>query len=281
MILQHIALVSLTKKITDTRLAAVGAALQKQAVRDLGPIWGIKATVDVFPHLKNVPVGYWPIIIKEKIDDPEAAGYHTDKHGQPFALVAYADDWSITLSHEMLEMLVDPFGNRLIASDSIKAGQGRAQYLVEVCDPSEDDGFGYTVNGERVSDFYTPDYFDPIATASGRYSYTGFVKKPKQVLKNGYLSWFLPEKKEWWQASYFGRKLKFENISVEMEKVNGATIRSKMDRLSIVHRLQIKSSAQSGKLQTQKIRRAENDSSTNAVHWIQEIERASKKKKLV
>ena len=279
MIIHHIALVSLTKKITDARLSTVGAALQKQAVRDLGPIWGIKATVDVFPHIKNVPVGYWPIVVRDKIDDPTAAGYHTDKHGQPFALVAYADDWTIAASHEMLEMLVDPFGNRLVASDSIKSGQGRAQYLVEVCDPSEDDGFGYTVNGERVSDFYTPEYFDPVTTSAGRYSYTGFIKKAKQVLKNGYLSWMLPDSEEWWQASYFGRKLKFENITSDMEKVKGATIRSKMDRLSIIHRMQIKTTAASHNANAQKVKQATIDSTSIATHWIQEIERSSKKKK--
>lgn len=278
MIIQHIALVSTSKKISLDRLASVGAALQKQATRDLGPVWGIKATVDAFPHIKNIPIGYWPIIIKDKIDDAEAAGYHTDKHGQPFSLVAFAEDWSITCSHEMLEMLVDPFGNRLFASDSIKQGQGRAQYLVEVCDPSEDDGFGYTINGERVSDFYTPDYFDPVPTSSARYSYTGFIKKPKQVLKNGYLSWHLPETKEWWQASFFGKKLKYQNITGDMEKVRGATIRSKMDRLSIMNRMQIRTSAKANLVNSKKTKRAIVDSSINAVHWIEEMERASKRK---
>jgi len=278
MILQHIALVSTSKKITADRLSTVGAALQKQATRDLGPIWGVKATVDVFQTIKSIPVGYWPIIIKDKIDDPEAAGYHTDKHGQPFSLVSYSEDWSITCSHEMLEMLVDPFGNRLFTSDSIKPGQGRAQYLVEVCDPSEDDKFGYTINGERVSDFYTPEYFDPVATKSGRYSYTGFITKPKQILKNGYLSWHLPEKKEWWQASMFGKKLTFENITPDMEKVRGATIRSKMDRLSIMRRMKIQTSAKEISANAKKVKQALIDSSANAMHWEEEIERAGRKK---
>lgn len=279
MILQHIALVSQTKKISHDRLAVVGAALQKQAIRDLGPIWGIKATVDVFPNLKHVPVGYWPIIIKDQIDDPQAAGYHTDKNGQPFALVAYADDWSVTCSHEMLEMLVDPFGNRLFASDSIKPGQGRAQFLVEVCDPSEDDRFGYTVNGEKVSDFYTPDYFDPVTTSSARYSYTGFVKKPKEVLKGGYLTWHLPAVDQWWQASFFGAKLEIENVTSEMSKVQGASIRSKVDRLSVKNRLSLKPTAQSSKLMFKKIEQASDDSANNATHWAAEIDRALNKNK--
>lgn len=279
MILQHVALVSLSKKISAQRLASVGAALQKQATRDLGPIWGVKATVDAFPHINSVPVGYWPIIIKDKIDDPTAAGYHTDKHGQPFALVAYSEDWPITCSHEMLEMLVDPFGNRLFTSDSIMQGQGRAQYLVEVCDPSEDDEFAYSINGERVSDFYTPDYFDPVAAGNVRYSYTGFIKKPKEVLKNGYLSWYLPEKKEWWQASKFSKSIKYENISGDMSRINGATIRAKVDRLSLMKRQQIRVSEESRLQSKAKVKQAARDAQFNAKHWMEEINRAAGKKK--
>lgn len=279
MILHHIALVSLSKKIKPERLASVGAALQKQAIRDLGPIWGIKATIDVFPHINSVPVGYWPIIIKDKIDDEEAAGYHTDKHGQPFSLVAYSEDWSITVSHEMLEMLVDPFGNRLFTSDSIIKGQGRAQYLVEVCDPSEDDRFGYSINGERVSDFYTPEYFDPVKTNGTRYSYTGFIKEPKQILKGGYLSWYLPAKDEWWQASYFGKKVKFENITADTKRIKGSTIRSKMDRLSIIKRREIHVSEESREKSAKMRIQAAADSSSKAKHWMEEVERVSRKKK--
>ena len=39
------------------------------------------------------------------------------------------DVWSLTASHECLEMLADPFGNRLIAGDSPKPDQGRVQIL--------------------------------------------------------------------------------------------------------------------------------------------------------
>src|SRR5712671_1732790 len=141
MITQNIALVSKTRKIKIGELQQAAAALQKQAIRDLSPIWNIKATVDAFTSLKDVPSGYWPIIIKENIGDPSAAGYHSDKYRQPFSLVKWEDGWQLTCSHEMCEMLVDPFGNRMVSSGSIKQGQGRVNYLVEVCDPSEDDSF--------------------------------------------------------------------------------------------------------------------------------------------
>src|SRR5690242_8447746 len=137
MLTHQIALVSKTRSIKTSELTKVAAALQKQATRDLSPIWGIQATVDAFELLKDVPPGYWPVIVKDNIHDDSAAGYHTDKYRQPFALVKYEDGWPLTCSHEMCEMLVDPFGNRMVTSGSIKSGQGRVNYLVEVCDPCE------------------------------------------------------------------------------------------------------------------------------------------------
>ncbi len=120
----------------------------------------------------------------DDINTPGAAGVHEDEHGQPFALVTASNDrnvWSLTCSHEMIEMLVDPFGNRLIASDSPKADQGRVQVLVEACDPSEAAEFGYTVNGILVSDFYSTRYFDPLVASGVRYSFTGAVQEPRQA----------------------------------------------------------------------------------------------------
>lgn len=212
MLVRQLALVSETRKVSFSALSRVGAALQKQATRDLAPIWQVKATVDSFASLDEVPVGYWPIIITEE-DLGDAAGIHEDKEGQPFALVGFANGWALTASHEVCEMLVDPFGNRLMAGPSPKKGQGRVEFLVEVCDPSEDTPFAYRVNGIVVSDFYTPNYFDPVAAAGVRYSFTGAIKFPRQVLKNGYLSWHDPVTDHWFQETFFsGTKSRFRDI---------------------------------------------------------------------
>ena len=82
--------------------------MQRQATRDFGPIWKVCATVDAFPRLEDVPVGYWPMIVATDIKTPGAAGVHEDKNGQPFALIEMSDSWSLTASHEMLEMLARP-----------------------------------------------------------------------------------------------------------------------------------------------------------------------------
>jgi len=214
MLLQHIAVISETKDLSFNEVALAGAALQKQVMRDFGPAWNIQATVDTFAMLDEVPIDYWPIIIRDDIHEPGAAGIHLDKDGHPFALVQLSAGWSLTASHECLEMLADPMGNKVCAGKSPMREQGRVAFLVEVCDPPESVEFAYTVNGVTVSDFYMPQYFDPVAVPGVRYSFTGAITKPRQVLKDGYLSWHDPVTDHWFQEIFFGAKPEFRDLGV-------------------------------------------------------------------
>jgi len=129
-------------------------------------------------------------------------------------------------------MLADPFGNRVVAGKSPKAGQGRVNFLVEVCDPCEDRQFAYTVNGVTVSDFYTPHFFDPVAESTVRYSYTGALKGPRKILRGGYLSWGVPETNEWFQMVWFDTaKPVFRSLGVLSGKIKGS-LRATIDRLT-------------------------------------------------
>jgi hypothetical protein len=113
---QKVALVPFDDVDIDvSELTRVAAALSKQVNRDFRPLWGVDATVDAFAKLEDVEIDYWPMIIVQ--DVPGAAGVHLDRDGQPFALIEHSGQWSLTASHECLEMLADPFGNRLVASD--------------------------------------------------------------------------------------------------------------------------------------------------------------------
>jgi len=237
MLLRQVALVSQSKKVGFGDVAMVSAALQKQATRDLTQFWELKATVDAFEKLHDVPLGYWPIIIMDDIHQSGAAGIHLDKDGQPFALVTSStqlNGWSVTASHEMCEMLVDPYGNRLNAGDSPDNNQGRVQFLVEVCDPSESAAFGYTINGVRVSDFYSVRFFDPVFATSVRYSFTGAVEAPRTIREGGYLSWKDEASDNWFQLTWFpGRgenEPTFHNLGPLSS--NRESLRSQIDRLT-------------------------------------------------
>ena len=225
----YVALVSRAQGISQTALSRVASAIQKQVLRDFGPIWGIQATVDSFPRLEDVPLGAWPIVILENISGG-ALGYHVDSHGQPYALVKHTAGWEQTVSHEALEMLADPFGNRVVAAQSVKPGQGRVRYLLEVCDPSEDATYGYTVNGMLVSDFYTPHFFDPVKNIGVRYSFTGAISSPRTILRGGYLSWLDPVSRHMWQQVWFGATKQFRDLGPVDAKARA--LRAQVDRLT-------------------------------------------------
>jgi hypothetical protein len=235
MLARHVALVSQTEQLGLDQLAVATAAIQKQITRDFGPIWDIDADVAAFGKLSDVPLGYWPIIIRDDIHEQGAAGIHLNRrNGQPFALVQFSDNWTLTTSHECLEMLADPSGNRTQAGNSVKPGQGRVEFLVEVCDPSEAADFAYSVNGVLVSDFYTPNFFDPVRADGVRYSFTGEINQPRKVLDGGYLSWFDPETQHLWQLFVGGDDPGFKDrgeIPDDMEN-----LRAVSDRYSVQHR---------------------------------------------
>jgi len=210
MVMQQVALVSQTPSVPLSEIVKVAAALQKQVTRDFAPIWEVSATVDSFAKLEDVPLGYWPIMVRDDvITNFQAAGIHLDDNGQPFSLVQASDDWALTSSHEVLEMLADPFGERVIAGNPPAQGgkkatdMKRVEYLIEVCDPSESDEFSYTVNDITVSDFYTPHFFDPVAASGVRYSFTGAITKPRVVLKGGYISFHNTVDNHWYQIQWF------------------------------------------------------------------------------
>jgi hypothetical protein len=210
----NLGLVSEVKGHDAADVAHVAAALQRQATRDFAPLWNVAATLDAFPRLEDIPVGYWPLIVETDIKTPGAAGVHEDKNGQPFALISMSDSWSLTASHEMLEMLADPFGKRVIPGKSPKPDQGRVEFLVELCDPCEGDAFAYTVNDILVSDFITPHFYDPKQADGVRYSFTGAIKEPRQILQDGYISWRDPVSNHWWQETWFGQRKAFNDLGV-------------------------------------------------------------------
>jgi hypothetical protein len=238
----HVALVAEESKITTGELVEVAAALQKQVTRDFAPIWGVVCDVTTFPALEKMPLDYWPIIVRDDIAI-DAEGVHEDAQGQPFALVKYDDSWPLMASHEALEMLADPFGRRLVAGDSVVENQGRVLYLVEVCDPCEAGSFAYSINGVTVSDFYTPNFFDPVTAAGVRYSFNNSLTQPRQVAKGGYLTWFVPATGQWWQRTWFGAG-PIDGPIAKFETRNG-NLRTSIDRTTAKYRKRAMSTARS------------------------------------
>jgi hypothetical protein len=207
----QVGLVDTTGSINPELVQAAAAALNIQVTRDLPQFWNVQATVQYLPHAKKVPAGVWPVQLVKQLP-PGEGGFHLDKHNQPYSKViasATDDSWTIDASHETIEMLVDPYGNRMQSSTSIEIvngkiqdGTGQFNYLVEACDPCEANGYGYAISGIVVSDFLTPHFYDPMVTPGTRYSFTGALKAPRQILPGGYISFVNQETDEWQQLMY-------------------------------------------------------------------------------
>ena len=231
----QVALVSDTPTVSFSDISSVAAALQKQATRDFVPLWQVNATVSAFDALESVPVDYWPVIIRDDIDQPGAAGFHTDDNGQPFSLVQADDQWQLTASHETLEMLADPFGNRTIAGSPPPQAPRpisvlrRVVYLVEICDPCEDAQFAYGVNGQQLSDFITPHYYDPNGSSGSLYSFRGNIKSPHTVLDSGYVSFGNPVTNEWFQIIVTNGQVQVRDLG-KLNR-NGRSLRETIDDL--------------------------------------------------
>jgi hypothetical protein len=204
MLTQHIALVPEGNGVNASDLARVSAALQKQVVRDVAPMWSISATVDAFPNLEDVPVGYWPIVVTFRQLGHEA-GVRVDRNGQPYALVELCASWSLSASRACLEMLVNPSGNRSVTTASPRTEQGPVELLLEVCAPCEDPRHAYVINDVLVADFCTPAFYGAgPGIGHVRYTFTAAAAAPFELLPGGHLTWYDPVSDSWWLRTHSG-----------------------------------------------------------------------------
>jgi hypothetical protein len=172
-------------------LARYAAALQVQVDRDLAPQWGVQADISVLAAGKAIPKGTRLVKIVDDLPGNQG-GVHLDVHGHPYAEAVNGDQLSIAISHELLEMLVDPQGTRFrqaIDCDPYSGGQ-RVHYLLEVCDPCEITS--YEINGVQVSDFIFPAFYDPYAEGPFDQCRTLAAPLPRPVPYGCYISWIDP-----------------------------------------------------------------------------------------
>lgn len=145
--------------MSDADLQTMMVAVQTQIYRDWAPIWMSKAQLQYVPTSGTPTSWAWQLFIFDTSDQAGALGYHdvgpTDVPiGKVFAKTDLDSGYSVsvTISHETLEMLLDPWIN-------LTAQMGSDFWAYEACDPCEDDSLGYLINGVNVSDFLLPPYF--------------------------------------------------------------------------------------------------------------------------
>jgi len=186
-----------TTGVPSATLQQIAAALQQQVDKDFAPVWGVRADISAMAAGDPAPSGMWPIKIVDAIGG--AGGVHLDNQGQPYAEAVNGPQLSIAISHELLEMLVDPWGNRFTpAADLDPASDGhQVFYLLEVGDPCEVSS--YDIGGVAVSDFILPSFYDPNAIGPVDFRNTLAGPLPRAVPQGCYISWIDPQDGKWHQ----------------------------------------------------------------------------------
>jgi hypothetical protein len=190
-----LAVFNLSTALSDDQIKAALPALQTQITRDFAPVYGIDAHLVFIPKDARPPKGSWWITVFDNSDQPGALGYHDlTPEGRPLGKVFAGTDiaaglsWTVTMSHEILEMLADPDINLTVFYQSGTA-TGRL-YAYEVCDAPEADRFGYMIDDVLVSDFVHPAWFQDTAADGTRFDHAGHIKAPLEILPGGYIGIF-------------------------------------------------------------------------------------------
>ncbi len=191
----HVAIVNESTVLTDAEVLTALPALQKQVSSDFAPVWGTDATLTFVPKGQKPDPAAWQLVMLDNADQAGALGYHDlTSAGLPLGKVfagtdkTYGYNWTVTTSHELLEVLGDPDVNLVVFTQD-SAGNVAA-YAYEACDACEADVYGYVVDGITVSDFVYPAWF--TAGQPGPYDKAGKLTSPLQLLPGGYIGVWTP-----------------------------------------------------------------------------------------
>jgi hypothetical protein len=171
----------------DSRVQAVLRAVNRQISEDFQLYWsqgaqlrlggrtGKKIDAESLLDLTGDAILYL-------LDDPNdptlrgILGFHAEnQRGMPFGFVftsisaQLGEDWSVTLSHEALELIGDANVNKLAAGPDPREPRNGDRYVLhwfEMCDAVQSES--YKIDGIAVSNFVTPLYFTIGEQEGGR-----------------------------------------------------------------------------------------------------------------
>ena len=141
------------------------------------------------------------IYLLEGDDAGGALGYHERNYrGVPYGFVftklskLLEENWSVTLSHEALEMALDPEINRLVQGPHPDPNEGgrMVYHWYELCDAVQADT--YFIDGVKVSNFVLPLYFTSSEEHLNHNDFLGRGAQSFGVRLGGYVGFFDPEK---------------------------------------------------------------------------------------
>jgi len=199
-------------QVSDEELQNAIRAINRQIREDYEPYWhiggelrlegksGAKPSKQNLSDMRGDAVLYfW-----NEVDVDDALGYHdANNRGIPYGFVftelakQLGENWSVTLSHEALEMVGDSEVNLLVQGPHPAEPSRAVFHWYEMCDAVQAET--YEIDGVAVSNFVLPLYFTGGDEIGGRNDFLGRTYKGKTlrsfgVNPGGYVGFFDPEK---------------------------------------------------------------------------------------
>ncbi|SFV04901.1 hypothetical protein [Pseudoduganella namucuonensis] len=205
-----ITIINHTDSIQDEELQTAIRAINRQITEDFAPHWGLSATLRLGGRSSTQPDKLNPpdmrgdaiLYMWDQTDIPNALGYHDrNARGIPYGFVfteladSLGEPWSVTLSHEALELLADPHVNLLVAGPHPSEDR-TVFHWYEMSDAVQDET--YEIDGVPVSNFVLPLYFTPDAEPGSRNDFLGRSHGATSLVSfginpGGYIGFFDPQ----------------------------------------------------------------------------------------
>ena len=219
-----ISVVNRSKVLTDAKLQDAVRAINRQLEEDFYPHWqfGARLRVDSAgrvpsQHLRKVELPLLPgrrgdavLYIEDEATMALTEGYHDGNNADvPFGFVFLdacsdgANDWTVALSHEAIELVGDPLSNLLVQGPHPEDRRHLVFHQYELCDAVS--GEFYEIEGVKVQNFVLPGWFSRKVIKGARNDFLGRPRsgqslRPFSVAPGGYLLFWddrKPEGKKW------------------------------------------------------------------------------------
>ncbi|MBI2188384.1 MAG: hypothetical protein HYU37_14880 [Acidobacteria bacterium] len=198
-------------RVKDEDVQVAIRAINRQISHDFEPYWNISAELRLEGPVTKRPArvtlpelrGEAVIYLWDRTDPDGALGYHeANARGIPFGFIfmdlteELEEPWTVTLSHEALELIGDPEVNLLVAGPHPSDGRRQVFHWFEMCDAVQAET--YKVDGVDVSNFVLPLYFTRDAEPGSRNDflgrwYNGRALASFGINSGGYIGFFNPK----------------------------------------------------------------------------------------
>jgi len=201
-----ISVVNQTKgEISDTDLLAAIRAVNLQIANDFVPYWSMPATLRLEGTLLDqsranaaaLLRGDAVLYVSSETGKSDPEGFHDrNLRGVPYGVVYTAmsekmgDPWSVTLSHEALELIADPQANTYVMGPGPHNPRKKVFYWFEMCDPVSSEN--YFIGEVALQNFLLPAYFEPPVPGA-RTNFLGSELAAFGLTPGGYVGYYDPK----------------------------------------------------------------------------------------